>query len=102
MRASLLFDNQWDVYIVDAGWSKEKPALYAAPQTRTTCAGPGSFILPLIHQLPSLMLQTLPSPSPWEKPWKLKDSKTHVVSHKTSHALCENNGRRRKQHQATI
>lgn len=25
MRASLLFNNQWDVYIVDAGSSKEEP-----------------------------------------------------------------------------
>lgn len=35
------------------------------------------------------MLYTSPDSLPWgKKMWKLKDSKTHVVNHKTSHALC--------------
>jgi len=69
--------------------------LHAAPQTRTTCPSLGSLSLSLSlipHfplSAPSSCCRLSPTLHHGKKEtWELKDSKAHVVSHKTLHALC--------------
>lgn len=89
-EASTMLDNQWDARVVHAALREARPSLHAAPQTRTTCSSLGSLILYLLN--PTSQPPPRPHAHAPHNPFFLgkkgEDLQTHVVNHKTSHALC--------------